>query len=235
MPTVIKAAFVGDSHGMIVQSAAAENGITFQAPITAASAIFAQAKFVREEGDTAADFQMAADRVDLERHSAAKVKHRINKAKAMTAAFQAVFEDPLPVFMNIGTSARPFALKMAAASKNAPMSRKLMKIAAQEYFADFRAQYAQIVTHCPEVICFYSPTRFTAETRDIWLAYDDMVAAEMGDLGVEMLDLRAELGDDDLLLREEFYPTPEDDGVHAGHAWGMAVTEAIQRRLKTGA
>jgi hypothetical protein len=226
MPTVINAAFIGDSHGMIVHAAAAKNEMTFQTEITSASATFRHAYFDTDETG-ALKFLMEAGRVDPERHTAAKVNYRINKANIMSASFQSLFNAPLPIFSNIGMSARPFALQMTA-QKNASLSRKMMKMAVHEYFSDFHAQYVEITKHCPKVACFYSPTRFTDITCDAWKIYDEVVATSLGDLGVDILDLRAVLGDKNLLLQPEYYPTPEDDGVHANDAWGMKIIDAIQ-------
>ena len=239
MPTQINAAFVGDSHGMIIQAAAADAGITFKHPITAASAMFAESRFAPDDAGKPT-FQPAAGRIDPEVHAANKIAQRLKKAHTLTGAFQSLFANPVHVFANIGTTARTLVQRIVTSQKSngqtgQAMSIKLAKRAAKEFFQDFRQQYAEIALHCPEVIFFYGPTRFTPETRDLWLAYDEAIAAEIAEIAVDMLDLRSTLGDDDLLLLPEYYPEPDDD-VHANAKWGMDVMTAIQahKSLQTG-
>lgn len=237
MRTEIDAAFIGDSHGMIVQSAADQNGIFFRLPITAASATFAHARFVENTNDQP-EFIVDPERLDPERHPATKIKHREHKASLMAKSFRDLFDAPLPVFANLGTTARPFVQRFTRLQQDSgqpaySFSRKLVKRAAQEFFTDFRAQYAEIAKYCPDITCFYGPTRFTPETRDLWLTYDDAISTELKSLGIKMMDLRGDLGDETLMLRPEYHAENPEDPVHANAAWGMAVIDAIQRNLAT--
>lgn len=229
MPTKIEAAFIGDSHGMIVQAAATDNQITFRHTITSASAMFGGSTLSASPDGTLL-LNLAANRIDPEVHSAEKVKQRLKKAKDLARGLENLFEEPVPVYSMVGATARTFALRIVTANSGQKMSRKLAKHAAKEFFTDFRQQYSEIAKHCSEMHVIYGPTRFTPETHDLWLAYDEAISEELAEIGVNTLDLRADLGDETLLLRPEYYPDP-DDFVHANAAWGLAVAQAINQHV----
>jgi len=235
MPTVIEAALIGDSHTRAIEAAATARDITFRRPITAASPMFLNARF-----ETGSDGHIAfvpdAHHFDTTAHPENKVQNKTAKTRKLSASFNGLFADPLPVFINIGTTAHTFVTRITSAQdaanlKNAFTSPKLANRAAREYFQTYRNFYAVIAQHCPDVTCFYGPTRFTPRTQDLWLAYDAAIASDLTDLGVKILDLRADLGDTTLALRPEYHVDNADDQVHPNTNWGHAIVDAIQSQL----
>lgn len=236
MTTMIEAVFVGDSHGMIMQSAAAEDGLRFRHPITAASAMFAGSTLTLDDQDQAV-FQIDPGRTDAARIAPEKAAHRLHKGKAIEQLFRKGFATGLPLYSNIGMTARTFVLRIATAAKAngedpSAMSAKLARMAASEFFQPYADIYATMARQAPKVVAVYGPTRFDEATRNLWLAYDDAVRRMLEERGVEVLDLRAQLGDDQLLLRPEFHGDP-DDGVHGGKHWGATVVRAIADHVAT--
>jgi hypothetical protein len=235
MPTVIEAALIGDSHTRAIETAADERDITFRRPITAASPMFLNARFeTRDDGQIA--FIPDAHHFDTTAHPEKKVQNKTAKTRKLSASFNGLFETPLPVFINIGTTAHTFVTRIIAAQdaanlKNAFVSRNLATKAAHEYFSNYKAFYTVITQHCPDVTCFYGPTRFTARTQDLWLSYDEAIASDLTELGVKILDLRADLGDATLALRPEYHVDNAEDQVHANAKWGHAILDAIQSQL----
>lgn len=231
MTTVIEAAFVGDSHGAIVEQAGRDAGIVFRAPITAASAMFLGSSFVSDEKGGIA-FRIDQARLDDARVDPQRAKHRLHKSQLLSSRFQSAFSAGLPAYSNIGMTARNFVLGLAAAAKAnrqdaGDISGKIARLAAQDYFRGYRDFYAMMLTAVPTVTCVFGPTRFPAALSRIWMAYDDVVVDTMQTLGIEIIDLRAELGDETLQLRPEFGKEPVDDGVHGNALWGRAVVNGI--------
>jgi hypothetical protein len=235
MKTVIEAVFVGDSHGTAIQVAGERNDIVFQCPITAASAMYAGSKLV-DDGVGNIIFEVQPYRLDEARIGVERVKHRAHKASQLGTRFRQAFDSQLPVYSTIGMTARNFVLGIvSAAAANgqdaANISTKIAKAAAEDFFSSHKEFYEFIVARAPKVVAFYGPTRFEANMRHIWMAYDNVVRDTLTGLGVELIDLRAEFGDEQLQLRPEFGREPIDDGVHGNDAWGLRILEVIQQHM----
>ena len=232
MPTVIDAALIGDSHCRAIEAAAEAQGVTFRHTITGASPLFLHAAFTTaEDGDLA--FSPAPSHFDPATQPEKAITNKRAKTRKLTQGFRALFAEPVPVFITIGTGAHAFVSRITTAQDSARLtdpfvSSRLARKAASEFFADYRALYQVIAQACPQVACLYAPTRFTDRTRDLWLTYDDNLEHEMLELGVEILDMRRTLGDDTLHLRPEYHVDNPDDQVHANPAWGAAVLDAIR-------
>lgn len=238
MPTVIRAVFVGDSHGIIMRSAAENAGITFEHSITSASAMFLGSTLTLQD-DNHLRFAIAEFRLDTSRVAPETVAHRLHKASFIEQQFQSAFDTGLPVYSNIGMTARNFVLGIATAAKAngedvSTISAKMLRIAAREHFEPYAAMYETMVQKAPRVIAVFGPTRFNEDTKALWMGYDDVAISMLKERGVEVLDLRQAMGDDHMLLRSKFYGDP-DDGVHGGDAWGLAVVHAIQEHLEKSA
>lgn len=236
MTTTIKAVFIGDSHGMIMQSAAAAAGIRFEYPITAASAMFGGATLTLDDSGQA-KFEIAQTRLDPARVAAEKATHRLHKAASIENRFRTAFGTGLPFYSNIGMTARNFVLGIVSAAKAngedaSNMSGKVMRLAATEYFTPFANMYETMTSQASKVVAVFGPTRFEESNRRLWMAYDDVASLMLQERGVEVLDLRQTLGDSDLLLRPEYHGDP-DDGVHGGDHWGLTVVRAIEAHLAT--
>lgn len=232
MPTVIEAALIGDSHCRAIEAAAVAQDVTFRHTITGASPLFLHAAFTTGDDDQLA-FTPAPSHFDPATQPEKTITNKIAKTRKLTQGFRALFANPVPVFITIGTGAHAFASRIVTAQDSARLtdpfvSRGLARRAAGEFFTNYRALYQVIADHCPQIACLYAPTRFTDRTRDLWLAYDDNLASEMADIGIEMLDLRSSLGDDSLHLRPEYRVDNPDDQVHANPVWGAAVLDAIR-------
>lgn len=235
MKTVIEAAFVGDSHGTTVQVAGERNDIVFRYPITAASAMYVGSSLI-DDAQGNITFQLQPFRLNEERNGVDRAKHRAHKASQLGNRFKKAFDSSLPIYSNIGMTARNFVLgTMSAARANgqdaATMSTKIAKASAADFFHGYADLYRFMLARSPRVTAFYGPTRFDPETKHIWMAYDEVVRQTLTGLGVEVIDLRAQFGDEQLQLRPEFGKEPEDDGVHANDAWGLQILDAIQNHL----
>ncbi|RJE81721.1 hypothetical protein [Paracoccus sp. JM45] len=235
MKTVIDAAFVGDSHGTTIQVAGERNEIVFQCPITAASAMYVGSTLA-DDGEGNITFEMQPFRLDEERNGVARAKHRAHKASQLGTAFKKAFNSNLPVYSNIGMTARNFVLGIvSAANANgqdpANISTKIARAAAEDFFSGYAEFYKFMQARAPRVTAFYGPTRFDPALRHIWMAYDDVVRDTLKGLGVALIDLRAEFGDEQLQLQPQFGREPFDDGVHANDAWGLRILEVIQQDI----
>jgi len=230
MPKIIDAVFVGDSHGIIMQTAAETADIRFSHPITAASAMFAGSSLSTDDTGKV-EFQIDQLRLTRQEIDEKKAKHRQTKAKKITNSFRAAFDSGLPVYANIGMTARTFVSGVAHAAKAnkediSLISKKLARLSAKSFFTEYAAFYKELRERSPSVTVVFGPTRFVEQNKTLWLAYDEMVVKTMEELDIEVLDLRAELGDENMLLRSEYYKEP-DDQVHGNDVWGLAVIDKI--------
>ncbi|WP_146612622.1 hypothetical protein [Paracoccus sediminilitoris] len=230
MTTEIDAIFVGDSHGMIMQSAAAAHGIKFKYPVTAASATFGGATMRKSENGGVV-FEIAASRLDPDRVKPEKISHRLQKANSIRQKLSVAFKTGLPIYSNIGMTARNFVLGIVTAAKAngedpSLLSKKMMRLAAEEYFQQFVSQYDTMKASSPRVTAVFGPTRFEHSSRALWMSYDDTAARMLRERNIDILDLRGDFGNEDLLLREEFYGQP-DDGVHGNDHWGLMTVRKI--------
>lgn len=236
MKTVIEAALVGDSHAAIMINSAEDVGLQFKCPIAAAAPNFVGAGFVTDEnGDV--HFRISEFRKDEAFFGAEKTERFARKAAKLDVMFRHAFNWKLPIYANVGMTAVHFVGDlMAAAEANgqdgALISAKIARAAAKDYIADYLRFYETLVKHAPSVTCFFGPTRFRPENRHIWMAYDEVICADLTRIGVRILDLRREFGDEQLLLDPRYYKDPGDDFVHGNDKWGLDMVQAIRDDLE---
>lgn len=235
MKTVIEAALVGDSHAAIMINSAEDAGLQFKCPIAAASPNFVGAGFITD-AEGGVHFRISEFRRDEAFFGSEKTERFARKAAKLDVLFRLAFNWKLPVYANVGMTAVHFVNDlMAAAEANgqdgALISAKIARATAEDYIADYLHFYETLVRHAPSVTCFFGPTRFRPENRHIWMAYDQVMAGHLADMGIRILDLRSAFGGDDLLLDRRYHKESGDDLVHANDQWGLEVVQAIRKDL----
>ncbi|MDN5567770.1 MAG: hypothetical protein L0G27_03300 [Paracoccus sp. (in: a-proteobacteria)] len=235
MKTVIDAAFVGDSHGVIMIKSAEAAQLEFKRAITAAAPNFIGAEFSEAE-DGSVHFQISQFRKDDQFFGEERTQRFARKAAKLDVLFRQTFNLRLPIYANVGMTAVHFVRDLTAAAQAngqdaALMSAKIARAAAQDYVDGYLQFYATLAKMAPKVVCLFGPTRFQPEHRHIWMAYDDVMSAGLTGLGIAILDLRQQFGDDQLLLDRRYYKDPGDDLVHANADWGLESVQAIQTHM----
>ncbi|MDO5648009.1 hypothetical protein [Paracoccus sp. (in: a-proteobacteria)] len=224
-----------------MSDAAFRHNICFEMLECRASPVFLNASLEYDPGGLHV-FNISPEYLDAGTYGEHKVRKRINRQGIITKAIRKASATRLPVYTNIGMTATHFSRQLAvAASANGEdpslLSSRSIKAAAQEYTRKYADFYSSLVRMFPCVVAFYGPTRFEDHTKKAWLIYDDVMRRIMDELGVHLIDLREQLGQDGLLLAPEYNKEPDDDGVHANDSWGLFVAnkivEDIRRREST--
>ncbi|RJE81580.1 hypothetical protein [Paracoccus sp. JM45] len=234
MTKILEAAIIGDSHAKVIALAAEESGILFRKVMTASFQNYVDATLEYSAAD-GLKFQMSEFNRQKDLRADETKNNRVaHRAKNLTTTLNQIVNLKLPVYVNVGMTAVYFVRSLIVAAKEngqdpGLISRKVAQAAAEEHFESYARFYESLVQHVPDVTCFYGPTRFTPDMRHVWLAYDDVAAKRLSQIGIEIIDLRAKLGDDGLLLDPRYYRTTDDDQVHGNADWGLSVINGIQQ------
>lgn len=229
--TLISAAFVGDSHGVVVIQAARARNFSFRRVIRATAPVYVNAR-LHEQGDGSVRFETKHNRINEDFANSEKYT-KSKREENLSVYFNRAIKENLDFYSTVGMATFRFVRYINAISSNddgntAPITRKILKMAAYEHFDQYVGFYQDLISRAPRVTCIFGPTRYTPENRDIWMAYEDAAQDRLQEIGVEVLDLRARFGDGDLLLSNR-YIKDDDDTVHANLTWGAEVFEEIKK------
>ncbi|WP_108503140.1 hypothetical protein [Paracoccus indicus] len=239
MKTVIEAALVGDSHASVMIKSGEARGLEFRRAIAAAAPNFIGAEFTTAQ-DGRTRFQISSLRQDEALFGAERTERFARKAAKLDVLFRQAFDLRLPIYANVGMTAIHFVRDLTTAAQangqdGTLISARIARAAARDYIAGYLRFYGTLVRMAPQVTCVFGPTRFLPENRHIWMAYDQVMAGHLADMGIRILDLRSAFGGDDLLLDRRYYKDPGDDLVHANDRWGLEVVQAIRKDLAEAA
>ncbi|WP_378946201.1 hypothetical protein [Paracoccus sp. R86501] len=235
MKTVIEAALVGDSHASVMIKSGEAKGLEFKRAIAAAAPNFIGAEFTTDD-DGKTRFQISQQRRDDTVFGADRTERFARKAAKLDVLFRQAFDLNLPIYANVGMTAIHFVRDVTTAAQangqdGTLISARIARAAAEDYIAGYLRFYRTLVHKAPMVTCVFGPTRFLPENRHIWMAHDRVISEHLTGMGIRILDLREQFGDDQLLLDRRYYKDPGDDLVHANDQWGLEVIEAIRTDL----
>lgn len=218
--TRIDAVLFGDAHAATINAACEAKGHRFAATVTTAAENYVGASLsIGDDGAPVLRPGSAAS--DIRSHKVAK------RAAKVSAGLNRAFAMGLPMYTTLGLSGHLFMRCLTEADHTSPA-----RITAQAgaHFAPYLAMYRLLAQRVCLVTAIFAPTRFDTTTRDAWMIFDDVAAAQLAQAGVRILDLRDMLNDQTGCLRPEFAAPDPKDRVHAGIAWGGVVFDAILAR-----
>ncbi len=236
MMTVIDATLLGDSHAMVIDAAAAHSERTFQHRFLEPFATYIGAKLVRNNSGQV-DWVFGDAVKDFGDKAAERLRRKNEKAGSLSRRMEKVVASGLPVYSTLGVTAFAFVRSMAAAARKnredvSLIQAKIARAAAARHFDDYAEFYQSLRDLGLSVTCTFPPTRFTPETRKIWMAYDQVVAERLELMGIDMIDMRADVGGEDLLLNPIYNAEDPEDTVHANELWGSKMLEGILKHAK---
>ncbi|WP_378942427.1 hypothetical protein [Paracoccus sp. R86501] len=219
----LEASVIGDSHAMSVWKHLAP-AIVFRHSMTAPAKHFDGQFYATDDGGlhiSSALIHEAFPRADAD-----VIQVMVKARERLDGQLQTILAAGLPVVSSLGAASYRFARKVQSADPNngALFSRKILRAAAHDYVETFVGFHEQLLRHVPSVSFLLGACRYPDNQKDAWLAYDQVMADRLSAIGVTVIDVRAETGDDQLRLLPEYQA---QDVLHGNDRWCQAVAERI--------
>ena len=219
----IEASIIGDSHSMAVWKHLAPK-LNFRHTMSAPAKHF-DGQFYTVEGDV---LHISAEhlRDAFPRAKDDVIQTMANARARLDGQLQGLLEAKLPVVSSLGAASYRFARRVAATDPLSGQSypAKMIRAAAGEHVAHFVGFHEELLKRVPSVAFIIGACRYPDEQKATWLAYDQVISDRLSALGATIIDVRAEVGDDDLRLLPEFQA---DDVLHGNEKWSDAVAKRI--------
>lgn len=219
----VKAVLLGDSHAAVINEACEAQGLRFAAAVTMAAENYVDATLV-EDPDVGLVLKPGPT-------ASTKRTAKLAKRAAKTSAgLERAMSLRLPVISTIGLAGHLFVRGLQLDTN---LERSDLEERAAAHFSPYLEFYKIFRRRVPSVTAILGPPRFTHETRCAWQCFEDVATQCLNEIGVSVLDLRAELLDSQSLFRQEFRAPDPKDQVHASLEWGQYVFDAIKDQLKS--
>lgn len=233
MKKILNMAFVGDSNGITIIQGGEAQGFSFRYAIRAAAPNFVNARLLAEKNGLASFVMPEIGRAKPNVSREDQISERQARATRMSVQFNQAFERKIPFYSTVGTATFRFIRHVEVLAREdgveiSSISKKILKIAADSHIDQYIGFYKDLIERTPKVTVVFGPTRYDNANRDAWLIYEDRMADRLGEIGVDVLDIRGKFGGEDLAIRDEFLKS-DDDGVHANLEWGKGVFNEIRK------
>ncbi|WP_108503553.1 hypothetical protein [Paracoccus indicus] len=219
----LEASVIGDSHAMSVWKHLAP-AIVFRHSMTAPAKHFDGQFYTAEKGGlhiTSAMIREAFPRADAD-----VIQVMVKARERLDAQLQTILAAGLPVVSSLGAASYRFARRVQSADPDngALFSRKILRAAAGDYVETFVGFHEELLRHVPAVSFLLGACRYPDNQKDAWLAYDQVMIDRLSAIGVRIIDVRAQTGDDQLRLLPEYQA---QDVLHGNDQWCQIVAERI--------
>ena|GEM_PF-3896310 len=139
-----------------------------------------------------------------------------NARDRLDGQLQTVLDAGMTAVSTLGASTHRFC----RTHRLAGASRKMLGAVVAEFCQHYLTFYRGLTAKCPEVYFIVGPARYVDGQQLAWEVYDDYMITQLTEMGVTIIDTRAQTCDEQMCLRPEF---AADDALHGNGAWNDVV------------